>query len=188
MVYATESKVTSLNLWQKSGLLTAGTAVLVNGILRSLSHVWWYQETKWFRALAVLNAPAWDLANFILNRIGVPALYDVPLPWREAVLIELTNIVLGVAWWFTLGAIASIVWRLAKNAIGTESHSKQVHTDPMAHTTGPALSMMTSISSVISSCRRLLRRRNNSADFRSSHCTAESICCTRIWFSTINEL
>ena len=52
----------------------------------------------------------------------------------------------------------------------------------------PTLSMMISISSVISSCRSVFRRRQSSYDVRSKRRTAASMCCMRRWFSAIRDL
>jgi hypothetical protein len=106
-----------LNLWQRAGLFTAGTALLLAVLLRLLSHVWWYSGTIWYRALVVLNYPAAGLSSLILDALGIPQLYGVPLPWHETLLIELTNFVLGMIWWFVLGAAISIVWQSMKKRV-----------------------------------------------------------------------
>ena len=57
-----------------------------------------------------------------------------------------------------------------------------------AYPNAPTLSMIISISSVISSWRRMLRLRRSSAEVFSNRRTAESICCIRRWFSAMSEL
>jgi hypothetical protein len=107
-----------MKTWQKFGLLTAGSALVLSLALRLLSHVWWYGDTIWYRALIGLNAPAAKLERMLLIQLGIPRIYGVPLTMSETLIIEMTGIILGICWWFFLGAVGSIIWqRLAKRLI-----------------------------------------------------------------------
>ena len=99
------------SVWLKGGLYNAATATLLAVFMELLNRgVWWYQETIWFRALVYLNYPARELTTLVLNNLEVPRLYDVPLTWREAIIINLTGWSFGIIWWFLLAAAASVVW------------------------------------------------------------------------------
>lgn len=98
--------------WQKGGLYTAGASAFLGIFLELLNRTgWWYQETIWFQALVNLNYPAGELKRIVLNKLEVPRLYDVPLTWREAVIINLTDWTFAIIWWFLLGAAVSTVWK-----------------------------------------------------------------------------
>ena len=98
--------------WQKGGLYTAGAFAFLGILLRLLNRTgWWYRETIWFQALVNLNYPAGELTRIVLNRLEVPRLYDVPLTWREAVIINLTGWTFAIIWWFLMGAAVSTVWK-----------------------------------------------------------------------------
>jgi hypothetical protein len=64
--------------------------------------------------LVLLNYPAGELTTVLLHKLEVPRLYDVPLTWREVIMIHLTGWSLGIIWWFLVGAAASLVWKKAK--------------------------------------------------------------------------
>lgn len=98
--------------WQKGGLYTAGASGFLGIFLELLNRTgWWYQETIWFQALVNLNYPAGELKRIVLNKLEVPRLYDVPLTWREAVIINLTDWTFAIIRWFLLGAAVSTVWK-----------------------------------------------------------------------------
>jgi hypothetical protein len=81
--------------------------VRVGGIKRRFGFARWFY----------LNYPADELATLVLNKLEVPRLYDVPLTWQEAIIINLTGWSFGIIWWFLPGATGSVVWlRLKRSA------------------------------------------------------------------------
>jgi len=99
---------------------TVAAAALLAALLDALKRAgWWYQETIWFRALVYLNYPAGELTKLVLHKLEVPRLYDVPLTWREAIIINVTGWSFGIIWWFLLGAAAAVIWRRLKHPAGS---------------------------------------------------------------------
>jgi hypothetical protein len=105
--------------WQRGGLYAAATAVALMVFLELLNRAgWWYQETIWYGALAWLNYPAVELQRIVLNELQIPRIYDIPLSWRELVVIKATQWGFTIIWWFLLGAAVSTIWQWLKGNRG----------------------------------------------------------------------
>lgn len=107
--------------WKECGLVAAGFFVLVEAILRVLIPAWRYRETVWYQSLMAVNYPAGELSRVLLNWSGVPRIYDVPLRWHDALIINMTWFALGAIWWFCLGAGLSAVWLWLARRLRRES-------------------------------------------------------------------
>ena len=100
-----------MKVWQKSALITAGSFLLLSAGLQILGRWWWYPETIWYRALMWLNVPPAELSRLLLHWLEIPRIYDIPLTWRETLVINSIQYGLAIPWWCLLGAAGSVAWR-----------------------------------------------------------------------------
>jgi hypothetical protein len=112
------SKMGKLKIWQRWGLYGVSANLALALVAQTLDRIhWWYQETIWYEILIVVDHPIAEIERVFLNSIHVPRLYDVPLTWRESVIIHATGLVLSSVWWFLLGAVFSVAWAWAAKRI-----------------------------------------------------------------------
>lgn len=118
--------MSKLKSWQKSGLVAAISFFILNGglwaVSKSVGKYWYYQETIWFKALLALNYPAAEVGRIFLNRVGIPKIYDVPVPFYDAVVINLTWVILDFVWWFLLGVMGATAWFCLSKRSGSALH------------------------------------------------------------------
>ena len=116
-----------LKKWQRWGLYAVGARLAIDLFTYALDRIhWYYQETIWYYALAFVDAPPGRIERAFLNWLQVPRLYDVPLTWREALIIYSSWIFLGYLWWFLLGAAAALIWTwFARRRTGTAGRHGQ---------------------------------------------------------------
>src|SRR5215469_1401805 len=70
----------------------------------------------WYGGLGEAELPRWRVDDGRTQEARSTAMYDVPLTWREALIINLTGWSFGIIWWFFLGAAASVVWQKLKRS------------------------------------------------------------------------
>ncbi len=101
--------------WQRGGLCAAAVAVALMAFFEMLDRAgWWYQETIWYGGLMWLNYPASELQRLVLNGLHMPRIYDIPLSWRELVVIKAVQWGLAIIWWFLLGVAVTVIWQWLK--------------------------------------------------------------------------
>ena len=99
--------------WQKAGLSLAGLHAALSIFLSALAlGGWWYQETFWYRILLLIDYVPAELHRAFLSVVELPRIYDAPLTWRDRIVISSSGWILGLTWWFLLGALGSTacVW------------------------------------------------------------------------------
>lgn len=97
-----------LKYWQRWGLVAAVCHLVAAAALGQFQRIWWFQETYWYRALMAIDYPVGVLHGAVLRLLNVPRLYDVAPPAREVLITHCTGIPIGFAWWFVIGAVASL--------------------------------------------------------------------------------
>jgi hypothetical protein len=100
-----------LQKWQKWGGCAAILFLVIFITLELLRGVWWYEDTIWFNLLYILNYPPGKLNQMVLNYLKIPRIFDVPIPWYQNMFINMLAAIIGIMWWFFLGAIGSIIWK-----------------------------------------------------------------------------
>ena len=74
----------------------------------------------------MVNYPPSVLSNAIFRWLGVPRLYDVPLTWPERVIMFSITWLLGIAWWFLLGATAAMFWQRIRRTMVPRDQTRHV--------------------------------------------------------------
>jgi hypothetical protein len=98
-----------MNRWKTWGTIVALAHFLVSLVLGQLSRKWWFYDTVWYPVYAKLNYLPWLAQRWILDGLGVPQIYDMPLSWYEWAVITVSRTVLELSWWFLFGAVAALL-------------------------------------------------------------------------------